>query len=82
MTIHFFIWEDVEVTLQNGVLSTDLFVKPTDTYHFLDTASCNPYYCKKGIPFSQTLRLNKICSDISNFGKRCNELGIWLLENG
>ena len=25
---------DVEVTLKNGVLSTDLFVKPTDTHQF------------------------------------------------
>ena len=27
---------DVEVTLKDGVLSTDLFVKPTDTHQFLD----------------------------------------------
>ena len=31
------------------------------------------YHCKKG----QTLRLNKICSDNSNFDKRCKELEIW-----
>ena len=54
---------DVEVTLKNGVLSTDLFVKPTDTHQFLDPTSCHPYHCKKGIPYSQTLRLNRICSD-------------------
>ena len=38
---------DVEVTLNNGVLSTDLFVKPTDTPQFLDPTSCHPYHCKK-----------------------------------
>ena len=38
---------DGEVTLKNGVLSTDLFVKPTDTYKFLDLTSCHPYHCKK-----------------------------------
>ena len=52
---------DVEVTLNNGVLSTDLFVKPTDTHQFLDPTSCHPYHCKKGIPYSQTLGLNRIC---------------------
>ena len=58
---------DVEVTLNNGILSTDLLVKPTDTHQFLDPTSCHPYHCKKGIPYSQTLRLNRICSDNNNF---------------
>ena len=57
---------DVEVTHKNGALSVVLFVKPTDTYQFLDPTSCHPYHCKKGIPYSQTLRLNRICSDNSN----------------
>ena len=43
---------DVEVTLKNGVLSTDLFVKATDTHQFLDPSSCHPNHCKKGIPYS------------------------------
>ena len=51
---------DVEVTLKNSVLSTDLFVKPTDTHQFLDPTSCHPYHCKKRIPYSQTLRLKKV----------------------
>ena len=73
---------DVEITHNNGVLSTDLFVKPTDTHQFLDPTSCHHYHCKKGIPCSQTLRLNRICSDSNNFDKRCNELESWLLEKG
>ena len=77
-----FIFLDVEVTLKNGVLSTDLFVKPTDTHQFLDPSSCHPYHCKKGIPYSQTLRLNRICSNNSNFDKRCNELENLLCEKG
>ena len=40
-------FSDVEVTLNNGVPSTDLFVKPTDTHQFLDPTSCHPYHCKK-----------------------------------
>ena len=56
---------DVKVTLKNGVLSTDLFVKPTDTHRFLDPNSCHPYHCEKGILYSQTL----ICSDISSSDK-------------
>ena len=57
------------------------FFKPTDIHHFLDLTSCHPYHCKKkGIPYSQTLRLNRICSDNNDFDKQCNELESWLLE--
>ena len=36
----------VEVTFKNGVLSTDLLVKPTDTHQFLDFTSCHLFHCK------------------------------------
>ena len=39
--------EKVEVTLNNGVLSTILFIKPTDTNQFLNPTSCHPYHCKQ-----------------------------------
>ena len=47
-------FSDIEVTLKNGVLSTDLFVKPTNTHQFLDPSPCHSYHCKIGIPDSQT----------------------------
>ena len=65
---------DVNVRLVEGELMTDLFVKPTDTHQFLDPSSSHPYHCKKGIPYSQTLKLNRICSDKESFDKRCNDL--------
>ena len=68
-----------EATLQNSKLLTDLFVKPTETHQFLISTSCR---CKIGMPYSRTLRLNRISSNESNFGKRCNELESWLLERG
>ena len=61
---------------------TDLFVKPTDTHQFLDPSSSHPYHCKKGIRYSQALRLNRICSDNGSFDKRCNDLEGWLMERG
>ena len=54
---------DLNIKLIDGELKTDLFVKPMDTHQFLDLTSCHPYHCKKKIPYSQTLRLNRICSD-------------------
>ena len=61
---------------------TDLFVKPTDTHQFLDPSSSHSYHCKKGIPNSQALRLNKICYGNESFDKRCNDLEGWLMERG
>ena len=52
---------------------TDLFVKLTDTQQLLDPSSSHPYHCEKGIPCSQALRLNRICSDNESFDKRCND---------
>ena len=37
---------------------------------------------KKRIPYSQTLCLNRICSDSRSFDRRCNDLERWLLERG
>ena len=73
---------DVNIKLIDGELKTDLFVKPTDTHQFLDLTSCHPYHCKKGIPYSQAVRLNRICSDNETFDRRCNDLGKWLMERG
>ena len=69
---------DVSVSLENGKIKADLYVKPTDTHQYLHSSSCNPYCCKKGIPYSQALRLNRICSDSTSFDRRCNDLERWL----
>ena len=37
---------DIEITLQNGVLSTNVFVKPNDTHQILDPTSYHPSYFK------------------------------------
>ena len=73
---------DVKVSLKNGFLSSDLYVKPTDTHQFLHPSSCHPFHCKKAIPFSQALRLNRICSEDDDFENRCEELYGWLRERG
>ena len=73
---------DVTVYLENRKIKPDLYVKLTDTHQYLHSSSCHPYHCKKGIPYSQTLRLNRICSDSTSFDRRCNDLERWLLERG
>ena len=73
---------DVNVTIQGGGLSTDLFVKETDTHQLLHYTSCHPFHTKKGIPYSQALRFRRICSTEEQFDARCDELRGWLNERG
>ena len=73
---------DVRIRLRNRQLETNLHIKPTETYQFLDSISCHPYYCKKGIPYSQALRHNRSCSDNKTFDQRCKDLEKWLMERG
>ena len=71
---------DVTVSLIGGKINTDLYVKPTDSHQYLHSSSCHQHHCKKGIPYSQALHFNRICSDPSSFDKRCKELEKWLIE--
>ena len=61
---------DVTVSLIGGKVTTDLYVKPTDSHQYLHSSSCHPYHCKKGITYSQALRLSRICSDPNSFYRR------------
>ena len=70
------------VSITDGIIETDLYMKPTDSHEYLLSSSCHPFYCKKGIPYSQALRLNRICSNNEFFDKRCNDLEKYLLERG
>ena len=73
---------NANIKLIDWELKTDLFVKPTGTHQFLDPTSCHPYHCKKGVPYSQGLRLDRICSDNDTFDTLCNELEKSLMERG
>ena len=73
---------DAPVSHVEGVIETDVHVKPTDSHQYLQSSWCHLFHCKKGIPYSQALRLNRICSETNSFDKRCNDLERFLLERG
>ena len=58
------------------------YKKPTDMHQYLHASSCHVYHSKRSIPYSQALRLNRICSENSFYNKSCNELQVWLRERG
>ena len=71
---------DVKVTMKDGKIITDLYVKPTDTHPYLDSLSLHSNHCKKSIPYSQDLHHNRICSNNAFLDQICNELEHWLHE--
>ena len=73
---------DVTVSLVEGVIEIDLYVKPTESHQYLQSSLCRSFHCKKGIPYSQALRLNRIFSETNSFDKHCNNLERFLLERG
>ena len=64
-----------------GDINTDVYQKPTDTHSYLHWTSAHPPHLKYRIPYSQALRLRRICSsndileqrlmDYSNFFVTC-----------
>ena len=73
---------DVNVSLINGKLTTDLYTKPTDKHQYLLQSSCHPKHTKRAIPFSLALRLRRICSSDDTFTKRTTELKTYLNKRG
>ncbi|KAJ8032026.1 hypothetical protein HOLleu_25430 [Holothuria leucospilota] len=79
-SVHFL---DVQVsTSQDGGIVTDLYTKPTDTHQFLLATSCHPNHTKRSIPYSQALRILRICSSIETARERCRQLSDYLLRRG
>ena len=73
---------DVQVIREGKGLVTDLYSKPTDTYQLLHRTSCHPNHTKNGIPYSQALRMRRICSEDEFFENRVADLKTWLLDRG
>ena len=61
------------INIENGVLRTNSFLKPTDTHQCSESSLCYPYHCKKGNSYRQALLINRICSDKFYFDTKCND---------
>ena len=73
---------DTRVYIKNGRVETDLYTKPTDKHQYLHTKSCHPRHCKTAIPYSQALRLCRICSERENLITWSQELKQYLIKRG
>ena len=60
---------NIHINQDMGRIWTDLYSKPTDSHNYLHYQSTHPAHCKKGLPFSQFLRVRHICSWEEDFCK-------------
>ena len=65
-----------------GNISTDIFQKPTDTHPYLHWTSAHPPHLKQSIPYSQALRLRRICSSTRVLEQRILEYSNFFVACG
>ena len=64
---------DTTVLIASDLIQTDLYCKPTDAHNYLLYSSAHPQKCKDSIPYSQFLRIRRICSRIQDYDKHIVE---------
>ena len=60
--------------MENGRIWTDLYCKETDSHNYLHYDSAHPKHCKESLPYSQLLRLKRICTFETDFLKHSGML--------
>ena len=65
-----------------GNIITDVYQKPTDTHPYLHWTSAHPPHLKRSIPYSQALRLRRICSSTDTLKKRILEYSDFFVACG
>ena len=66
----------------NRQLQTTLFTKPTDTHNYLHYKSAHPRHLKNSLPYSQALRLRRICTKDDELSSNCKQMEENFLRRG
>ena len=73
---------DLCVSISNNRVATTIQYKATDTYNYLEYTSSHPTQCRNAIPFSQFLRLRRICSDDRDYDIKSAEMASFFEYRG
>jgi hypothetical protein len=65
---------DTFVTIEDDRVITRPYTKPTDKKMYIHPKSCHPYHTITSIPYSQALRIKRICSKNEDFEKELANL--------
>ena len=74
---------DIKLSINDNGLSTSVHYKPTVSHNYLLLhSSSHPQHVKNAIPFSQFLRLRRLCSDDTDFNNKCEEMCQFFKKRG
>ena len=73
---------DVNVSIVDNKIETDLYCKPTDCHQFLHFNSAHPFHNKKSIVYSQGLHIKRLCSSPVAFEKHLESFRSWFCKRG
>ena len=65
---------DIKLSIEGNGLCTSVHYKPTDSHSYLLHSSSHPSHVKNSIPYSQLLRLRRLCSEDSDFFLKSEEM--------
>ena len=71
---------DISVSISGNRLSTSVYYKPTDSHSYLSYSSSHPKHTLDSIPYSQFLRLRRLCSDDVDFADKCQDMCSFFLN--
>ena len=65
---------DIKLSIEGNGLCTSVHYKPTDSHSYLLYSSSHPSHVKNSIPYSQLLRLRRLCSEDSDFSLKSEQM--------
>lgn len=71
---------DATFSIKDSRISSTIHYKDTDTHSYLHYTSGHPRKCKNAIPFSQFLRLRRLCSDRQDYEEKASDMRNYFLE--
>ena len=73
---------DILVSINSNALGTSVSYRPTDSHSYLLFSSSHPNHTKQSIPYSQFLRLRRLCSDDKDFETKSSEMRSFFVQRG
>ena len=73
---------DILISINGNRLVTSVFYKPTDSHSYLLYSSSHLNHTKRSIPFSQFLRLRRLCSEDEDFHTKSLEMRDFFVQRG
>ena len=73
---------DINLRVSGDHIRTSIHYKATDTHSYLHYNSSHPRHYKESLPYSQLLRLRRICTDQANFLDKAKEMASFFERHG